>query len=353
MSELATRPTYETAPYDPSSDNGEIVAGEVVSTATLEDMFNNSPDAAEASDTREVSPTGASLLRAANRVNTILERRAINKAHGEALKEDRQRTKEATSQEDEAYRMNDRYDARAARTEKLEVAKDKVRGFGRKGLAFLKNAGLITLGAGLLAGEKSGRAIKSGAETAALYSMEARDKVVASAKSGAETAALHAMFAKDRVVDGATFAKDTVKLNAEAAVAVSKYEVGQKIEGAKAAIQSGVDTVKEKVTDTREIAGDMVASLRERLARRKEAALTRKYERHAKWMQFKSGVKEYAGFVKEGFSETADTVKGGYNNLKDSAKERAEKAKWNARAVRTAGRVAVHTFKDTREALKQ
>lgn len=302
MTELMTRPVYEAEPYEPSSDDGEIVQGEVVDS--LEESYDI-PAAEAADESREVSPTGASLVRAANRVNDLLEKRAINNAHAEALQENQQRKVDAqnnayasyeenidvSAEQDEAYRMNDKIDARAARKERLEEAKDKVRGAGRRALGFLKNAGLITLGAGVLAGEYAAKKVKSGTETVTLGAMIAKDRVA----SAAETAALGAMIGTDKVKDGAKFAKDTVKVNATTAYEIGKYEVAEAVDRAKNKVSEAKDTVSEKYADVKQTAGDMIASVRERLRRRKEAALTRKYERHAKWNKLRSASKEFVG----------------------------------------------------------
>ena len=65
--------------------------------AKLEAMFNAEPaqevntSATAEEDNRELSPTASLVMRAATRISAFLERRAMNKAHGEALQEDRAR----------------------------------------------------------------------------------------------------------------------------------------------------------------------------------------------------------------------------------------------------------------------
>ncbi len=230
-------------------------------------------------DHRDPSPMASVLRRFAN----ALERRAVNKAHGEALTEDTERKISAQSEAyasyddnitrsqdiDTAYAMNEQFDARVARQEKIDAAKENVRDIGRRAVEALKSAGLITLGAGLIAGE---------------------------------------------------FAADKAK---------------QASEATKRAAETGT----QKVADTKEVASDMISSVRERLARRKEKALTRKYEREAKERKRRALASAENNTIQE-------------NVKKISTKERLDKIKWNARAIRTAGRVALLTFKDTREALK-
>lgn len=331
MTELMLRPSSEAVPYNPSEHDGDIVQGEVVSTETLEDMYNAEPTASEQDvheDTRgELSPTGSLLLRAATRINNFLERRAIKKAHGEALKENRSRATEAQTdafasyedniqttadretaeaQEDAdwdtAHRMNEKFDARTARQERMEAAKDRVRGAGRAALEF-------TIGAGVL-----------GAEYA-----------VNTAKSGAETLSAGAQAGMNKAEELASKAGAQMEAGVDASIA---------------AMTNALETGKQKIASGRETLSDMIASVRERLVRRKEAALTRKYERHARRMQRREAWKQYKSDVKDGFVETKDAVK-------DAAKEKVEKTKWNARAARTAGRAALLTFHETRDALKQ
>ena len=177
-------------------------------------------------DYREISPTGSFIMRAATRISTFLERRAMNKAHSEALQEDQvrkvtaQEEAEATYAEnyaataqreaeeaqfasdwDAAHRENDRFDARLARKERFEVAKDRLANGGQAALEAVKAVGLLTVGTGVLAGAAAGRKIQSGAETAALRAMYAKDGIAGKAKSSAETAALRAMYAKDAATD--------------------------------------------------------------------------------------------------------------------------------------------------------
>lgn len=308
----------------------------------LEGQFTPENDT---TDDRELSPFGEKIAAAADRVKTRLENRAITKAHGEALKEDQQRTIDAQNEAfasyegniaysqdvDEAYRINDKFDARAARREKIDDAKDKVRGAGRRALGFLKNAGMLTLGAGVLAGEYGARKAKSGAETASLYALETKDYLASGVKSGVESAALGALYAKDKVAEKASTAMD--KTEQFAGKVGAKMEAG--VETSIAAVSNAVESGKQWVADNKEMAGDMVQSIRERLARRKEAALGRKYARHAKWMRIKQ------------------TMRDRISDVKDASRERVEKTKWNARATRTAGRIALQGFKETRDTLRR
>lgn len=280
MTETQHRPMSET----PDQRSSEI--------ETLNKMFNapeasTSETADNSGETREISPLGSTLVRAAERVSSILEARAINKAHGEALKEYRDRdhsdyvdhiaslaeSTEATPMAQVSAQMALEREYRIADREQLIAdAKDKLRGFGNSALRRLKSAGLIGLGIGIIGAEAGAKSAKKGAELAS---------------------------------EGARFAGKTVKTNAEVAAAVGKHYVGEKVENAKekvtatwdkaeaaagragARMESAIDNGIDKVTGTIEAAKEALEYRRQAAIKRKEAALTRKYERHAGWMKLK------------------------------------------------------------------
>ena len=201
-------------------------------------------------ENREVSPTGSGLLRAASRINAILERRAVNKAHGQALKEYRERDHDAYM--DHIGGMRDsqnvslaanEYATRTARREHLitdikdipDNIRRKVVGVGRAGIA-------IALGAGL-----------AGAN---------------SAQRGYENAKQSAVKFNEAVGDGMMAA------------------------GAK--IEQGLDAAGQK-------AAEKVTSVKERYSALKNAALERRAARRAKWAnRFNS--------IKQGYENAADKV---------------------------------------------
>lgn len=256
------------------------------------DMLNEMYNAPEVNidspqENREISPLGSSLVRAAERVSSILEARAINKAHGEALKEYRDRdhsdyvdhlssladsTEATPTAKASAQIALEREYHIADREQLIADAKDKIRGFGNSALRRLKNAGLVTLGIGIIGAEAG----------------------VKSAKKGAELAE-----------EGARFAGKTVKANAEVATAIGKHYVGEKIQNTKdkitstwdkaeatagragARVEGAIDNGINKVTGTIEAAKEALEYRRQAAIKNKEAALTRKYERHATWMKLK------------------------------------------------------------------
>jgi hypothetical protein len=297
-----------------------------ISTGELNAMFDaQNPEIADREENREVSPTGSSLLRAAGRVNSFLEKRVINKAHSEALvmNEDHDAEVAMTNAHEEAIGMNDAesvaaydrsFDAaiienrdrdheealpmnkafdkterRDARAERLDEAKDRVRKLGRASWRKSKDAGLLVAGGALLASEATANAARSGAETVALGAMEAKDK----ASSVIETGALKTLYGIDKV-------------------------------------QGIAASGKERVSDTTSAAKEALAYRKEAAARRKEEALTRKYARHAKWMNMKAAAKSRG------------------QELIDRGKNTIDETRLNYRRTRSAGRMALQTFRDHR-----
>ena len=202
-------------------------------------------------DERNPSRFGAMFISAANRINKRLEQRAINKAHREALVEDSERTVELqndaygtylsnidySSDHEEALGMNERFDAKAARQEKIDQTKSKLRAIGRSTLDRLKDAGLISLG-----------------------------MTIAGASKSKELAGKASQQAKQSVSTGMNRAEELAG------------KAGQKMEGA---IESGINAV----SGTIESAKEAMDHRRQAATVRKEQALNRKYERHAKVMK--------------------------------------------------------------------
>ena len=118
-------------------------------------------------DSRETSPTGSFIMRAATRMSNFLEQRAINKSHTEALVDHREvdtngyidhmakladSTKNPEAAEYAKSQLNKEY-ARADREEMLENAHQKITDIGSTALVFAKDKGLIALGAGVMLGQ--------------------------------------------------------------------------------------------------------------------------------------------------------------------------------------------------------
>lgn len=122
-------------------------------------------------DNRELSSTASRVRSAAERVSTLLENRAQNKAQSEALAENQIHMKEAqdatfASYEDNvafseghetALKMDQRY-------ERNEAIKQRISEIGQRGLSHLKTAGEITLGVGIIGAEAAARTIRNTAE---------------------------------------------------------------------------------------------------------------------------------------------------------------------------------------------
>ena len=250
-------PQLDTAPT--SEQNWDDVSGALRSMAGNSETDQPTRDVVETNSNQEidqpkepmVSPFGTKLVLAASRINSLLESRLANKADKEQLAENRERSLELqneayntyqpnltnTKNHEEGLRMNKRFDARAARQEKLDQAKSKVRGFGRSALNKLKDAGLIGLGV-----------------------------TIAGASKSKELATEASQKTKDSIASGIDKAEELAG------------KAGQKMEGA---IESGINTVSSTVEGAKEARNYR----REAAVARKEQALNRKYERHAKIMK--------------------------------------------------------------------
>lgn len=238
-----------------------------VATPTTEQLHivvnGEAPSPAPETDTREPSRS-ASMLR---RVADFFEHRAINKAHGDALRENQTRIEDAQADAFASYEENitaTREMKRKERKEAIDQSIDRARTFattvGRNALEYTAQAGLVTLGAGIMAGE----AVKSGAE-----------KAYQSSKDMADATALRAMYAAD-----------TITSTAESAALKAMY---------------ATDVIKDKYQDTK-------TSLAEKFHSLKEAALTRREARRAKWNARKKDAKVKAGEFATATREKAEKV---------------------------------------------
>lgn len=168
--------TTTSSPEGAQTD-GPNTIGEEWALADLENQFNTTEGSQERP---ELSPTGSRVKQAADRINNMLESRAINKAHSEALAENKSRdyvaqdAAFASYEENVTYskdyntalKANEHIDAKAARAEKLESAKDKVRGIGRSALnSFKRHAKNAMNGSENVMG-KVGQRLENGMESA-------------------------------------------------------------------------------------------------------------------------------------------------------------------------------------------
>ena len=287
MTETLIRPVplYESTPYDPSEDNGEVVAGEIIDSSS-----STMPEAT--SDTREVSPTGSKLVRAANRINTLLETRVVNKAHGEALRENKlhdavkqdeayasyESNVERSNDIDQAYAIDDIYNKNAARSERLEASKERVKKFGRNALSRLQNAALISLGLGIMGAEAGYKGAKKGVEAT---------------KSGTKAFG-------EKAGDGMMAA-------------------GRKLENGMDSFANSVTSVKENVSDNRE-------ARKQAATRKAEKAATQKRERHENKMKNKN---EKAQAKQDRVNEAKERAEKRMNEA--IARKQARRDKWSAR----------------------
>ncbi len=326
MTELLSRPESQ-----PENTPDASILQEMYDTPAHEQNETNG-------DTREVSPLGSGLVRAANRMNAILEQRAINKAHGEALKEYRDRdydgyighlanvadSPEATPLAKASAEMAvEREWRREDREKMVNEMTVKVKGFGRSALSRLKSAGLVTLGLSIMGAEATGRGAKK--------TVEAGSATVDSAR--------------ETIADYRNSRRQAAERKAEAA-ATAKYER----HAAKVQKKNEKAQVKQERVDAR----------LEAARQRKEAAQARKAERHAKWSSRREAFRQYGSDVKAGIIETKDAaVKGAKfagNTIKTNAEfagaaarelTREQKAKLGhlATKARAAGQGAVEGWK--------
>lgn len=286
---------------------------------------------AEVEDSRELSPTGSLLSRAADRINSLsdtLHQRALDKAHGEALEEYKERdyngyidqlsaTKDSDNNSEEAreYTANElsKEERRADREARRDAAKEKIRGFGISALRRLKATGEITLGLTLIGAEK------------------AKDTAYAAKDIAAETVAAGAQAVKNGAEAVATTAKDAAQRGLEATSekisdtwAAAEELAGKAGAKAEVMINNGI----ESATYTVEAAKQAVEYRRQAAVKKKEEALTRKYARHARWFNLKRDARARA------------------EEFIDDTQEKAEDAKRAVKIRTSAGRRALLAYRE-------
>jgi hypothetical protein len=284
-----------------------------------EDSAGSTAETTEQTERNPELPPQATLLeRAANRLNKMI----VNRAHKKALKENGQREaaqqqERVDSQEDafatyednvaaskeldrqyeergtqqlEAQAMNEKFDSDAARAEKIEEAREKIRQTARSIMSALLEAGALTvvgtkkaIESGGQGAKRTAEVAKSSAETAALAALIAKDKT----SSAAETAALKGMFAYDKAKETAVDAKNYAK--------------------------AGIDFTKQQ-------AGEAYTATREKAISLKDAAKNR--------------------------------IQARWNKIKNGSKEKYQSGKNSLRARRTAGRLALGAYRDHMDATK-
>lgn len=154
-------------------------------------------DAIESAEQPSLSPAGSRLIGAAERVNAFLEKRVVNKAHGEALSEEAKRSVEAqdgvyatydenlsaTADRENAEAAADKAARREARAEKIADAKNTVRSWGA---------------AALKAAKRGFGNAKNNVELAAVYTTVTVEKVRSAAQKAQVRAAERAAYREDK-----------------------------------------------------------------------------------------------------------------------------------------------------------
>lgn len=284
------------SPRQDHEDDAKVTTGELQAIFDSQNPAEQTDDTpiydqlvAERNASAELSPTASLIRAAAHRMAGLLEGRAMKKR----MKAEQDAAFDSYGDNISATRDRER----AEKIERVEAfvddATERVAAVGRTTLHGMKEAGMITVGIGYIAGESAVKGVKSGAETAALAGMAAGDKV----KSAAETAAVAGMLAKDKAGELVTDGWN----KAEAAAGA----VGQKLE-------NGIDKTVE-----------FGADLKERFIARKEAARARRQARRERW-----SARIQAG--------------------KDAVTDKVERSKASVHTTRAAGQAALSAFQATR-----
>lgn len=304
MTEVLNHPEVAPDNSDSRVDTGDLEA--MFATQNSDTDSEASVEASNIPGYSELSPTGSMLIGAATRINGILERRAVNKAHDEALKEYRERdyngyvdhlgSLEDSSEVSPAAKASarmalDREYLKADIQEKLDKAKDKVRGFGRSALSRLKGAGLITAGLGIMSAEATGRSVKKASEATKTGTIKFGEKVGDGFITGLKKVEAGMDSAGETVADIRSARRQAADRKADAVATQEAIAHAEKIK-----------TQREKEAARQE---------------RREAALARKNVRHAKWASRREA-------VKQGFVDVKDATVKGAKFAKDTVKTNAE-----------------------------
>jgi|GEM_PF-2825609 hypothetical protein len=300
--------------------------------APLFDMADFEADVQEPKP--ELSPTATRIRAAAERAATFLEDRAETRLK----KTDQDEAYDSYSENISTTRNRIREERIDAVEEKIENAKTRISGFGRTTLGRLKNAGLITVVVpSLMASEAGVRGVKRGGEAVGNVVIGGLQKVetgmdtvgskIVDAKAGAKERYQTYQFNRETKTNQKQFQKEYAK----------EVKAFDKNAEKQSKLQAKVDKVESKAAarEDRRFEREM----------RKKVALERRAERRARWVAKGNAVKDMA-------IGSAEAVKETYSSAADRAKELAESAKQKGRVSRTAGRMALQTYRDTKEAFK-
>lgn len=351
-------PLTEDTPYNPNETSPVYDQLQAEQSAS----FESTPE------TREVSSTGASIMRAAQRINSLLEQRAINHAHDKALNEYRERDNSgyvdhianlkdsesatpmarATAEMalDQEYRKTDR-------EEMIERAKNKVRGFGSSTLSRLKSAGRLTLALPSVAveatvsgakhaNEAMGDAVMAGLEKTEAGVDAIGNKIAdtkATIKENYQTHQFNRETKSNQKQFQKEYAKETKAFDKEAA---SNRKLQGKVDKWESKFAAKEDRRFER-------------------SMRKKVAQERKADRHARWSTRLTAVKEaivsspdkMGNALMTGFGKLEngmDKVGTAMVSGKEAVTDKVERTKASVHTSRAAGRAALEAFKSTRQA---
>lgn len=214
-----------------------------------------------------------------------------------------------------------------------EYAKDKIRSIGRAAVATTE----LTVGATLLTASATARGVKKLGEVSGDAFMTGMNKV--------ETAMDKTGEAINNRVDTAKNSYQTYQFNRETKTNDRKFRK----EYAKEVKAFDKDARREQKSQAKQDKIDLKQAAREdakfERSMRKKAAQERKAARRAKWI-------ERLNTVKSASAEKIESAKDTLNSGIDSSREFAERSKRRVQVTRAAGRMALNTYRDTKEAFK-
>ena len=349
MSETLISPDTDLGTNTP--DNGELEAMFAAQNPEEEVMAQFEP-----STNPELSPTASLLRHATDRVANALEKRAVNKAHGRALKEYKLRDEpdytdhlESLTESDEAepeakewaQSTLDSDRRKLDNKEMLGNAKDKVQSFGRAAL-------LVTLGTGIALDKAAGRGVKKSYEmtkdTASSFNDKTGDLMMAGGEKlnqGMDTAGNAIDNGRKKVIE--TY--QTYKFNQDMK---STERQSQKQSTKELKAIDKATKLENKALDKQEKNESKEATREDRRferSMRKKAALERRAERRERWS-------DRWNKLKANGTKGIEAVKKTYESTADKTKDFSERAQKEARIALTAGKIALETYKNEKESLK-
>ena len=218
-----------------------------------------------------------------------------------------------------------------------DKARTKLRHIGAAALRGAKEAGLITVGLGVLGAEATGR----GAKRATAATGDAMMAGFAKAESGMDYVGAKMLDTQAKVKDSYT----TYQFNRELRADEKQFQK-QNAKELKAFEKSSAKEAKiQAKQDKRNIKEAAREDRRFERSMRKKAALERRDARRAKWSSTYNTLRSTA---QSGVESTKNFV----SDTAEKSRDAAERAKRKAKVTRTAGRMALATYRDTKEAFR-